>query len=93
MFVREGYKGFATLKSIWTSNKDHDEELKLEPGLFQGQSGFTLWSADARQIGDIVQSPLSSQKPVMDNRTICVRYRNVSSFSTSCNCIVTRGGV
>ena len=30
LFVREGYKGFSSLRAIWTNNKDHDAEQKLE---------------------------------------------------------------
>ena len=68
MFIREGHKGFASLRTIWTSNKDHDAIQKLEPGLFAGMSGNAIWSADCTELGGVVDSPIGKCKAVTDAR-------------------------
>ena len=76
VFVREGYKGFAFIKTLYDENLDQDKELNVPAAMFDGVSGTVLWSGDSVPSSESVQSPVRGLQPVTDNRVICARYRD-----------------
>ena len=76
IFVREGYKGFPFIKTLYDDNLDQDKELDLPASVFDGVSGKALWSQDSVPLGESVQSPVRGLQPVDNNRVLCVRYRD-----------------
>jgi hypothetical protein len=74
LFVREGHKGYPALQRV-IQDLERDEEVKLQPGLFP-ISGMVLWSRDCHESGGEVRSPVAGQKAVLNNKTVCVRYRD-----------------
>ena len=76
LFVREGYKGFEFIKKIYDDNVDNDTALNVPAALFDGMSGKVLWSQDSVTMAESVQSPVKGLTPVLNNRVLCVRYRD-----------------
>ena len=76
LFVREGYKGFGFVKSMYDDNVDSDTALSLPAALFDGMSGNVLWSQDSVSMAETVQSTVSNLAPVPNNRVLCVRFRD-----------------
>ena len=76
VFVREGYKGFEFAKGVYDDNVDQDTSLNVPAALFDGMSGNVLWSQDSVTLAESVQSPVRGLNAVLNNRVLCLRYRD-----------------
>ena len=76
LYVRENHKGYNLLRAIYTDGFESDTEIQIDGQLFGGVRGRVLHSTENLEPGAELASPVSKLKPVTENRTLCVRYRD-----------------